>query len=104
MIPRIENEDGNYRPLPEEVEIKKSSIEGYGLFAKTDMSHLHLDSKIMRTPLGGFYNHSDAPNCAKVSQTYNDTPGIYYYLKTSEYVKAGEELTVNYTFYNIGNK
>lgn len=110
MIPRIENaNEKSYRPLPDGIDLKKSDIEGWGLFAIKDipsgeilgMTHLHLDSKIIRTPLGGFYNHSENPNCEKVTQTYQNTPGVYYYLKTSRNILKGEELTVNYTFYDI---
>ena len=110
VIERIENaEQTDYRPLPKEVELRKSEIEGTGLFAKKNikkgfvlgMTHLHLDGKIIRTPLGGFYNHSDAPNCLKQEQNYNDTPGIYYYLKALEDIPAGEEITVSYTFYTL---
>ncbi|MDB4330245.1 SET domain-containing protein [bacterium] len=110
MIERIENaDDSNYRPLPKEVELRKSEIEGTGLFAKEDiekghvlgMTHLYLDSKIIRTPLGGFYNHSDSPNCIKQKQNYRDTPGSYYYLVSLRDISKEEEITVDYTFYNI---
>ena len=110
MIPRVENEnENNYKPLPDEVELKKSPIHGWGLFSKKEipkdyilgMTHLYLDSKIIRTPLGGFYNHSKNPNCIKVHQYYKNTPGSYFYLKSLRDIKEGEELTVEYTFYEI---
>jgi hypothetical protein len=63
-----------YKPLPESLTIKQSDINGLGLFTKEDidqgtnlgMSHLELGQKIIRTPLGGFINHSNTPNCAKI--------------------------------------
>ena len=108
-----------YRPLPDSLTIKKSEIEGLGLFATKDIpkdtdlgvTHIHtsLDiENIQRTPLGGFYNHSDNPNCKKtvsVKQRINhdgdkDTV-VLYNLITSRDIKAGEEITVYYSFYNI---
>ena len=63
----------SYRPLPKEVTIKESDIEGLGLFAiekipkGTNLGITHvLDSRwpdgYIRLPLGGFYNHSETPN------------------------------------------
>ena len=59
----------NYKPLPKNLTIKISEIEGFGIFAVDDikkqtnlgLSHLILDEEIIRTPLGGFINHSDNP-------------------------------------------
>ena len=58
------------------VTLKKNKYAGTGLFATKDIpkdtdlgvTHIHtsLDiENIQRTPLGGFYNHSDNPNCKK---------------------------------------
>ena len=63
-----------YRPLPKEVTIKKSYIEGLGLFANDNLSantelgisHIkdnRFENDYIRTPLGGFVNHSTTPNC-----------------------------------------
>jgi len=61
-----------YKPLPEYITIKESPIEGLGLFATesipsgTDLGithHVLDDGELVRTPLGGFYNHSDDPSC-----------------------------------------
>ena len=54
----------------------------------------------MRTPLGGFVNHSDDPNCVKWSD--NQGWGEIYYMKTIKEIKKGEELFLKYTFYSIG--
>ena len=63
-----------YKPLPESLTIKQSGINGLGLFAKEGMAqgtnlgmcHLKIGDTIFRTPLGGFINHANKPNCAKV--------------------------------------
>ena len=93
----------NYKPLPKNLTIKISEIEGFGIFAINDikkqtnlgLSHLILDEEIIRTPLGGFINHSDNPNCQKVEINNK------FYLHTITVVKNGEELTLKYTFYKV---
>ena len=60
-----------YQALPSRLHIKDSPIAGQGIFAREDipagmvlgMSHLIVDEVIYRTPLGGFINHSEDPNC-----------------------------------------
>ena len=92
----------NYRPLPESLTIKPSSIEGLGLFAtKTipknidlGMIHFSYGELLIRTPLGGFINHSEKPNCKKLNLEDE------WHLKTTKEIKAGEELTLKYTLYN----
>ncbi len=62
-----------YQALPSRLHIKDSPIAGQGIFAREDipigmvlgMSHLIVDEVIYRTPLGGFINHSEEPNCVK---------------------------------------
>tara|TARA_R110001632_G_scaffold70752_2_gene164637 strand:+ start:1046 stop:1351 length:306 start_codon:yes stop_codon:yes gene_type:complete len=98
-----------YRPLSDSLEIKESNIEGVGLFAKEDIeegyslgvSHLVFNhGEVQRTPLGGFYNHSDTPNCIKVFKE-RDKHYDTIYLKTIIPIKKGDELTVKYTFYSV---
>ena len=66
-----------YRPLPKELTIKNSPIEGLGLYAKEDIkknvfigvTHIRdeqFENKYIRTPLGGFYNHSNDPNIIRM--------------------------------------
>ena len=66
-----------YRPLPKELTIKNSPIEGLGLFATEDIksnsfigvTHIRdeqFENKYIRTPLGGFYNHSNEPTVMRM--------------------------------------
>ena len=95
-----------YNPLPKNLTIKKSNINGLGVFATEDIkkgnnfgvSHIK-DSKAengyWRTPLGGFINHSTNPNCKKSENKFTNN----LYLMTIKNIKKGEELTVYYTLY-----
>ena len=95
-----------YQPLPDELYIRKSAIEGMGVFAKEDidgnvilgLSHIVVDGELIRTPLGGFVNHSDTPNTIKIQKDNR------YYLYTIREIKKGEELTLKYTFYSVKNE
>ena len=96
-----------YRALPPELHVKDSSVSGQGLFAKEDIdammylgiSHVVVDEDIMRTPLGGFVNHSEDPNCVK---WYDEEDwGKIYHMKTIKQIKKGEELFLKYTFYSV---
>ena len=92
-----------YKPLPDGLIIKKSSIEGQGLFTtkfidkdvKLGMCHIVVNGELIRTPLGGFVNHSDEPNCIKIKE------GDRYSLFTLRDIKVEEEITLKYTFYEI---
>tara|TARA_B100000678_G_scaffold267762_1_gene253572 strand:- start:366 stop:653 length:288 start_codon:yes stop_codon:yes gene_type:complete len=92
-----------YRALPEQLCVRDSNIAGQGIFAKTDiptgtylgMSHIVEDEIIYRTPLGGFLNHSNDPNCVKY---YEDGK---YFVKTIREIKSGDELFLKYTFYSV---
>ena len=100
-----------YKPLPKEVAVRVSPIHGYGLFAIDDIlygtslgiSHVFavgFRDNYIRTPLGGFINHSDTPNCFKV-ESHEDSVLTYYILQTTTDIKKGEELTVAYTIYTV---
>ena len=59
----------------------------------------------IRTPLGGFINYSDNPNCdnsnfGSDSQLELDDTRLNMYLWTSKNIKKGEELTLKYKLYN----
>ena len=105
-----------YRPLPSEVRLGFSEIEGIGVFAKKDiekghnfgMSHLKVGERLIRTPLGGFINHANDANCVKAElrMTNEDIKGNAYNYKkwnliTIKDIQEGEELTIRYTFYNV---
>ena len=101
-----------YRPLPEYLTIKQSEIEGLGLFAtenikdNTEMGithvYRHFRSKnkedLIRTPLGGFINHSTNPNCELIHSLGENN------IKTIRDIHVGEELTLKYTMYKVDNK
>ena len=66
-----------YRPLPDGLTIKNSPIEGLGLFSTIDIkknsfigiTHIRdeqFENKYIRTPLGGFYNHSNEPTVMRM--------------------------------------
>ena len=65
-----------YKPLPKQLTIKKSPIEGLGLYATENIkknsylgvTHIRdeqFENKYI-TPLGGFYNHSNDPNVIRM--------------------------------------
>ena len=94
-----------YRPLPIELTISQSSIEGLGLFLIGDVDENHVfgishikhsdfENGYIRTPLGGFINHSEEPNCH-----YVEKDG-YLLLKSTKQISANTELTTKYFLYN----
>ena len=104
-----------YKPLPENLRLGFSDIHDIGVFAKEaipratnlGMTHLQFGKNLIRTPLGGFLNHSDNPNCEKVKLkfTNEDKEPSYVFNKwnlvTLKDIKEGEELTLTYTFYKL---
>lgn len=92
-----------YRPLPSMLTIRPSAIDGLGLFAIEDiasgdelgMSHFYWGDQLMRTPLGGFINHNDNPNCDKIQKDSR------FFLTAIKDIKEGDELTLKYTFYSL---
>ena len=100
-----------YSPLPDGLVLRESKIHNIGLFAKEKiskgtnfgMSHIQISDTLIRTPLGGFINHADDPNCEKVKLNFktDKTDFTKWNLITIKDIKAGEELTLSYTFYKI---
>ena len=96
-----------YKPLPKELRLGFSDIHDIGVFAKEKIrighdfgiSHLKINDQLFRTPLGGFINHSDTPNCSKTMVRVHDYK--VWRLITLQNIKEGEELTLEYTFYKI---
>lgn len=98
-----------YTPIPENLTVSASDIHGLGLFATEDLkkdlvlgvTHVaneYFEDGWIRTPLGGFYNHSETPNCYKEVSPC----GTIMVLVTLRPISAGEELTVHYTLYSVG--
>ena len=129
-----------YRPLPDFLTIKKSPIEGLGLYATQNikvnsfigLTHIqdnNFENGYIRTPLGGFYNHSNNPNVRRVvsdqlpkiksgdlidesldatkipdgkanrENLYPKVEGKYMFLVATKDIKSGEEITANYNLY-----
>ena len=101
-----------YRPLPATLTIGKSSIDGLGLFAVSaipsgtilGITHIrHVPSGfeahpdfiygLTRTPLGGFFNHSNTPNCEIVDHVDR------LELRAVCDILPGDELVAHYTHY-----
>ena len=122
-----ERQKSKYKPLPYDMFIEESMINGQGLFASTDIPkgtdlgvcHIQIEidkmspTELIRTPLGGFINHEplvynnmeekkelSGPNCEKV-KSRPDGAKTEWNLVTRKDIKAGEELTVHYSFYKI---
>ena len=129
-----------YKPLPKSLTIKKSPIEGLGLYATENikancfigLTHVRdkdFENGYIRTPLGGFYNHSNEPNVRRVisdtlpklksgdqldesldvkripdgkasrENLHPNIEGKYMFIVSTINIKAGEELTANYNLY-----
>ena len=97
------NFKNTWRPLPSSVTIKKSSIDGLGLFAVEDippstdlglMRFMYHDT-LIRTALGSFPNHCEDPNCVTIS-SINEHGDEEYNLWTLKEIKASDELTLTY--------
>ena len=103
-----------YKPLPKSLTIKTSNTEGLGLFATEDIpkntnlgvTHIAEHALIgeitvefmnsyIRTPLGGFFNHSENSNIQLKSR------GRYILeMVTIKNIKAGEEILATYKIYD----
>ena len=129
-----------YKPLPKSLTIKKSPIEGLGLYATENikancfigLTHIrdkNFENGYIRTPLGGFYNHSNEPNVRRVisdqlpilkcgdpidesldaskvpdgkanrENLYPNVEGKYMFIVSIHDIKEGDELTANYNLY-----
>jgi SET domain-containing protein len=88
-------------PLPSNITVAKSRIHGLGLIAAEDIepgidlgtSHImnkNYEDGLIRTPLGGFLNHSDNPNCKYI------VDGDDLRLISIKKIHKGEEVTVSY--------
>ena len=106
-----------YKPLPNQLTIKNSPIEGLGLYAKEDIkkgtfigiTHIRdeeFENKYIRTPIGGFYNHSNEPNVMRMVSDilpklkFGDSIDIN---KTTTKIKDGKKEGEN-SFYHLQEK
>ena len=91
-----------FEPLPSSLTIQKSPIHGLGLFTTCKIpeqtvlgiSHVKDDRfshGYIRTPLGGFFNHSNEPNCEAIYV------GDCIKIKTLININCCDEITVDYT-------
>ena len=90
----------SYSPLPNNLELRPSDIHGYGVFAVAPipagkvLGMTHIESpELIRTPLGGYINHSMNPNCIRIQE------GNRWYLQTIQDISEGEEITLMYKGY-----
>jgi len=101
----------DYKPLPYGLMIADSQINGQGLFTTRKLvrgthlgeSHYRMDGELVRTPLGGFINHSNNPNCVK-SQVRVKPHYDKWTITITEDIEEGEELTLKYTMYDPEKK
>ena len=97
----------NYKPLSHGLVIADSGIAGQGLFTTRRLvmgttlgiSHYRIDGEYIRTPLGGFINHADEPNCQR--HQIRVKPGFdKWSIMTLEDIEEGDELTLKYKLYD----
>ena len=97
--------------MPDYLAIGPSDIHGAGIIAKEDIpaeidmgiTHVYdpeFQHDYIRTPLGGFINHSETPNCELVE---DDNDVSYKRIKTLHKIEAGKELTLKYSLYNLND-
>ena len=95
----------SYKPLPNLLTIKESKIQRLGLFASskiekgkmigiTHIQNEEFENKYIRTPLGGFINHSDNPNCE-----LKESDKVYLMLYARNEIPKDEEITLKYKMY-----
>ena len=106
-----------YRPLPDELTIKNSPIEGLGLFSTKDIkantfigvTHIRdeqFENKYIRTPLGGFYNHSNDPTVMRMVSNMLPTLKFGDPIDTKAKAKKFDENDTNREnmYYNLSEK
>ena len=110
------NKQKEWRPLPDSITIKESTIEGLGVFATQDIetnsdlgiSHVYderFPDNYIRLPLGAFINHHEMPNCkAIISESHNSLGAIKHIrIIAVKNISSGEELTLNYIINKLNN-
>ena len=102
---KVEWDKFYYRPLPACLTIKEGSVEGLGLFATEDIeenydlgtSHIKVPPILgyIRTPIGGFLNHSKKSNTVLMRIQDWDDYKIYNLISTCK-INKGQEILVDY--------
>ena len=113
---KIMKETKEWRPLPNQITIKESKIEGLGIFATEDLppntdlgiSHVYdqrFPDNYIRLPLGAFINHHEMPNCRAIVSESHETLGEIKHIRiiTDKSILSGEELTLNYIINKLEN-
>ena len=93
----------SYRPLPSYLTIAESKIDGLGLHTMKKINaaeyigvtHIYYREDWVRTPLGGFINHSSYPNAVIIMCDTRHERKLY----TIRPIEAGEEISIYYTLY-----
>ena len=106
-----------YKPLPKQLTIQKSPIEGLGLYATEDIkknsyigvTHVRdeqFENKYIRTPVGGFYNHSNQPSVIRmVSDTLPKLKfGDLVDTKTNTTEEKDKKTSLEDVFYHLQEK
>ena len=100
-----------YQPLPSGLTVADSRISGQGLFTTRRLvagttlgiSHYRIEGMYIRTPLGGFINHSETPNCERSQVRIR--PGFdRWNIIVTEDIEEGDELTLKYKLYDPEKK
>jgi SET domain-containing protein len=108
--------DSNWRPLPDFLTIKQSTIEGLGLFTTDQikqgddlgMTHVfdpRFQDNYLRLPLGAFVNHHEIPNCKAVFCEEDEKLGKVKHIRIVALndIEKGSEITVKYVINKLDN-
>ena len=108
--------DSNWRPLPDFLTIKQSTIEGLGLFTTDQikqgddlgMTHVfdpRFHDNYLRLPLGAFLNHHEIPNCKAVFCEEDEKLGKVKHIRIVALndIEKGSEITVKYVINKLDN-
>lgn len=83
----------------------EGNCEPIGGEVKEFITHYLMGDNLIRTPIGGFINHSDDPNCTliRVEDEYDPYDAVFY-LRPLRIVEEGEEITLNYNVHCMCGK
>ena len=108
--------DSNWRPLPDFLTIKQSTIEGLGLFTTdqikqgddlgmTNVFDPRFHDNYLRLPLGAFVNHHEIPNCKAVFCEEDEKLGKVKHIRIVALndIEKGSEITVKYVINKLDN-